>query len=215
MKQVSILFVLCCFCLQLVFITSDYTSGIPIKILEGIDKLWDTQINSGSGSGVYDVNEHLLVPYVAPSRFTGPESLQVLSNKCFMQSFDRWEYQICPFHNITQKRSMGSRATLLGVWGHWNKEFVNVTRLDENDQETTRSVRVFNSMEYIEGTACDDQNQKDGPRTSATLQLLCGPKYSKIEIMSVDHEKFCEYLVKLAVPMPCELLVEGHEEIVV
>jgi hypothetical protein len=134
-----------------------YGSPISGKIVEGIDKLWDSQVMSSS-SGTVDVNEHLLLPPVPSANFYGPESLLSLSQRCFLENFDRYEYQICPFHNITQKRVMGSHVTLLGVWGFWNTSKVNITlpsadvsNENENHIPQVEERKIYNSMEYIEG----------------------------------------------------------------
>jgi hypothetical protein len=206
----------------LVIIDLSFISGSPIsgKIVGGIDKLSDSQVMSSS-SGNIDVNEHLLLPPVPSANFYGPESLLSLSQNCFLENFDRYEYQICPFHNITQKRVMGSHVTLLGVWGFWNAAKVNITLptadvSTENENEDHISQveerMIYNSMEYVEGVACD--TAKGGPQTSTTLHLTCGPTYKKFEILEVQNDKYCEYSIKLAVPFPCALLIEGYDQII-
>ena len=34
-------------------------------------------------------------------------------------SIIRYDYTICPFENVTHKRILGGKPTLLGVWGEW------------------------------------------------------------------------------------------------
>ena len=31
-----------------------------------------------------------------------------------------FEIEVCPFHNITQRRLSGTKVTLQGIWGNWN-----------------------------------------------------------------------------------------------
>jgi hypothetical protein len=107
------------FCLS----SQSLSTTTSIKIVDGIDKLYDNTASASTPS--YGMNHASDIEYHRPKNsFNGPENLFFLSKRCFLESFDRWEYQICPFHNITQRRVMshGGPATLLGVWGHWNTD---------------------------------------------------------------------------------------------
>lgn len=72
-----------------------------VKVVDGIDKKGER----GSSSGL---------SYSEPEQISGPEALFSLNGHCFLASVDRYEYSVCPFQNITQRRVIGPSATLLG-----------------------------------------------------------------------------------------------------
>jgi hypothetical protein len=86
-----------------------YTAAqqLTIKIKEGVDKR-STDKDSAS-----------LLDGIEVSAFSGPAALSFLAGQCFEKSFDRYDYKICPFHNITRKRLSATKGELLGVWGSW------------------------------------------------------------------------------------------------
>lgn len=75
--------------------------GYEIKVVDGIDKKGERGLING-------------LTYSEPDLLYGPESLFLLNGYCFLGSVDRYEYSICPFQNITQRRLIGPSATLLG-----------------------------------------------------------------------------------------------------
>lgn len=53
--------------------------------------------------------------YVDPLSIpSGPRALLLLNGMCFGAHVDRYEYTVCPFQNVTQRRIVGTRSTLLG-----------------------------------------------------------------------------------------------------
>jgi hypothetical protein len=81
------------------------TLGGTVRILEGVDKKSDKDENK--------------LEYVEPDPMYGPNSLSFLQGACFMGSFDRYDYTVCPFQNVTQKRTTAMKPTLIGIWGNW------------------------------------------------------------------------------------------------
>jgi hypothetical protein len=75
-------------------------SAHEVKLIDGVEKKGD---RSGGG-----------LPYSEPSDFTGPMSLTFLNGLCFNSTIDRYEFVVCPFQNVTQRRLIGSQLTLLG-----------------------------------------------------------------------------------------------------
>ena len=73
-----------------------------IKVIDGIDKKGERGIASG-------------LSYSEPDILYGPKALFLLNKYCFLTSIDRYEYSICLFQNITQRRLIGSSTTLLGL----------------------------------------------------------------------------------------------------
>lgn len=181
-----------------------------IKIVDGIDKLYDTPIAGASATNNYYEPQ---LPYVKPKDYAGPEGLQFLSKRCFFQDIDRWNYRVCPFQNITQKRNVAQKETLLGVWDHWNDVKIDITSNHGHDNsDPTVSKKVYSSMEYVEGVACGDE--KDSPLTTTTVNLQCGDEYSSVKILEVNDKEFCKFQITMFVPIPCSLLREGYDKLI-
>lgn len=84
-----------------------------VKIVDGADKKPDR----GNSDGLAYVD-----PY---SISTGPQALLILNGHCFNAHAERYEYSVCPFQNVTQRRIVGTRATLLGTLQHVNSPEMN------------------------------------------------------------------------------------------
>ena len=101
----------------LVYISTSFIFSLDyskVKIVDGIDK-W-----SGK-DGVTTPNYE----YHIPDLLYGPENLFFLNGRCFQRSFNNFEYSVCPFQNVTQKRHIGQSSHLLGIWGN---------KISSNDQ---------------------------------------------------------------------------------
>lgn len=83
-----------------------------IKIIEGVAAV----SNSHTASQINE-NPGELGP--VPAVLSGPEALYYLNTHCFNKNIDRYEYQICPFRYVTQRRVIGTHWQLLGKWGKW------------------------------------------------------------------------------------------------
>lgn len=121
-----------------------------IKIVDGVDKKGERGSNNG-------------LQYHEPDLIYGPEGLFFLNGVCFTGTADRYEYSVCPFQNITQRRLIGSSATLLGVWGQWN---------------TNETHQSYDSMLYSNGQTCGRKGR------SVQLGLLCG--HPTFEVISTS-----------------------------
>jgi hypothetical protein len=75
-----------------------------VKIVDGADKKPDR----GNSDGLAYVDPHSIP--------TGPQALLMLNGLCFSAHAERYEYTLCPFQNVTQRRIVGTRATLLGTY---------------------------------------------------------------------------------------------------
>jgi hypothetical protein len=75
--------------------------GHEIKIVDGVDKKGERGPFTG-------------LSYNEPNGIYGPEGLYFLNGLCFLATADRYEYSVCPFQNITQRRLIGSSNSLLG-----------------------------------------------------------------------------------------------------
>ncbi len=145
-----------------------------IKIVDGVDKL------SGKDENELETQE--------PEPINGPESLYFLNGLCFAKSIDRFEYNVCPFQNITQRRITGQYATILGVWGSW----------EESKNTDRNGVREYKRQKYVEGKSCGES------KVDTTLILECGHK-GDFEILAADDNTFCTYEIKLGLPVACSL----------
>ncbi|MPC27587.1 N-acetylglucosamine-1-phosphotransferase subunit gamma [Portunus trituberculatus] len=56
-----------------------------------------------------------------PAKFSGPEHLQELFGKCFKYRDQKYEYVLCPFHNITQEDIQAYYEPYKGVLGYLAK----------------------------------------------------------------------------------------------
>ncbi len=76
--------------------------GTSIRIVEGVDKRSDT----------FDATSE----YVHPNQYpTGPHAIHFMNGLCITKSVERFEYSVCPFQNVTQKRIGTTRPSLLGT----------------------------------------------------------------------------------------------------
>eukprot|EP00428_Durinskia_dybowskii_P061162 CAMPEP_0170383032 /NCGR_PEP_ID=MMETSP0117_2-20130122/15262_1 /TAXON_ID=400756 /ORGANISM="Durinskia baltica, Strain CSIRO CS-38" /LENGTH=158 /DNA_ID=CAMNT_0010638715 /DNA_START=164 /DNA_END=640 /DNA_ORIENTATION=- len=157
---------------------------------------------------------------------TGPPALAFLKGSCFMGSFDRYEYSLCPFQNVTQRRTTAVKPQLLGVWGNWrttnslvhkskkgqNKRSKANSKGNDEDEEKYEDIETspvsedeasrnyYNIMEFANGKNC-------GVATGiATVYLEC--EHDKFEIKSIDSESNCEYALTFGLPISCDLLRE-------
>lgn len=117
---------------------------------------------------------------VQPSKFSGPEHLRRLVNKCFSKKIDSYTYKFCPFANVTQHEESfrwNPYNGVLGVWQEWyihNNTFVAmVMREGDNCGQVFRSVEVF---------------------------FRCG---NKNEIVNVSEPNTCQYHMNFNSPYVC------------
>lgn len=136
-------------------------------------------------------------PYVAPS------SLYFLSNICLPYSYERFEYVLCPFQNITQRRTIGNHMINLGTWGHW------VTEDKRVEGSTTRSftqinfkdLNKFKLQRYTNGKACGDTENN----IESTIEFVCEhPTPKGVEVLGLD-DSFCKFNFKVGINAPCTL----------
>lgn len=179
-----------------------------IRIVEGIDKV--------SHQAATDSNQ--LNP-VHPAPYYGPDSLHALHGQCFQGLHERSIVTVCPFHNVTSRRSSGTphqqRPTLIGVWGKWIWENNNIPYshsfginqvytdslhdgdVDFNGHGTVR----YGSMLYYDGQPCA------GSTKSATILLECA-QHGDIHISRIEDKSHCEMRIFLSLPFDCSFLYD-------
>lgn len=116
-----------------------------------------------------------------PANFSGPEHLQDLSGKCFKYRDQKYEYVLCPFHNITQEDIQAYYEPYKGVLGVWTDWII-----DNNK---------FMAMNMIEGSRCGE-----GTHRSTKVTLSCG---AHSELTEVTEPEKCRYLAKFKTPLVC------------
>lgn len=147
-----------------------------VKIVDGIDKLSSSEDNN--------------LDAVIPEALSGPESLYFLNGLCFMKSIERFEYNVCPFQNVTQRRITGNYPTILGVWGNWVEP-----------RGGTNQIKTYKTMNYIDGKSCGDGT------VDTKLELECGHD-GPFDVLGVDDSAFCSYSIRLGVPLACSLFIK-------
>lgn len=181
-----------------------------VRIIEGIDKKSDKDDSK--------------MDYVEPDKISGPPALYFMQGSCFAASFDRYEYSICPFQNITQRRTTALKPQLIGLWGDWkttdgpthrekmikgehkavgnteNQESISsVATPATSAAESDVSVKYYTTMVYPKGKNCGVEGE-----SIAYVYLQC--EHTDFEVISVDSESSCKYSLTLGLPIPCDLL---------
>ena len=161
------------------------------KILE--DKEFDYSSRSS-----FKEDAHTKFADIQPRQFYGPPALGFLDGICIKHEVGRFEYTICPFQNITNKRVSSHRISLLGKWDGW-------TIHDSTDPNLLYN---YSLMSYGRGDACG------GDTKSVTLTLDCGEEFNALEVVNVDENAGpCGYSIVLGLPIHCSLLLGSHPSV--
>eukprot|EP00118_Oscarella_pearsei_P012281 m.89536 g.89536 ORF g.89536 m.89536 type:complete len:220 (+) comp36608_c0_seq15:21-680(+) len=149
---------------------------ISIKIVENPAK----PIGTGFSSWNQPKKLNLRVP---PAPFSGPLPWKSLLGRCFILTEANYKYELCPFHNITQREvsyRWNSYAGVLGVWKEWS--IVNNT---------------FDALVMTDGDDCGENNVL---RQTKVL-LVCA---KATMIAKVSEPQTCQYEVVLKSPLACD-----------
>ena len=93
-----------------------------------------------STSTTQSQNEDDVVVSREPSIFQGPDVLEPLVGKCFQLMENQYEYSVCPFRNVTQAETHGTRSLyILGIWDRY---------------EIKSSADILPELFYDNGTSC-------------------------------------------------------------
>lgn len=158
--------------------------GVPsVKIVEGIEK-YSTDTTAGT------FTDSTSLPYVQPDPFTGPSSLYFLTNRCFMTSAERWEFFVCPFHNVTQRRVLGAKLNLLGVWGQWNHELTSLPRLVAPDASGDTASEAGSAAE-TGGSSMESSTTATVTTSTTTTGTGTGKVPKTFHFMQYDDGKNC------------------------
>jgi hypothetical protein len=150
---------------------------IPVKLVEGLPrKPGHTHRNTGSTGSIGPLPP---VPSRARDAVVGPREYLSLEGQCFSFEHDRYTYELCPFHNVTQRESTarwGGFYGFLGLWGSWK----------------SRDVWLFDS-----GTDCDQST-----RRQVEVRLSC-PEDGVSRVLSAAEPAMCKYSLAFATPAVC------------
>ena len=97
-----------------------------------------------------------------------------LDGKCFAENIGRYEYQICPFRNVTQldkQTTWNPFYGLLGIWGKWKA----------NDSADSQ----FQVQQYNDGTRCGNNIKR-----KVRVNFECNERYG---ISKVEEPRTCDY----------------------
>jgi len=145
------------------------------KVLEGVTR----EVKGKSGEDALSSAEHR-------DETSGPEALYFLDGLCFKTTAAKYfQVNVCPFHNVTQRRLSGSRETVSGIWGNWDTvpyasgASSEITEGNEGavaagggvvDANTVGGPVVHQKMLFVGGDKCTG-----GEKRSATVELACIP----------------------------------------
>jgi hypothetical protein len=118
------LYVLC-----VILVCVSMCSGASVRILEGVERSSDKD----------DTKLDYVTP---PNLMSGPKGLNFLKGSCFSEWFDRYEYTVCPFQNVTQRRSLGVKPSLIGLWGQWktsSKPYISSKATNSNSNQKSNA----------------------------------------------------------------------------
>lgn len=181
-----------------------------IRITPGVDK--------------YDNNKDPnALEYEVPKPYWGPDASYVLNHECFVGLSGTTEYKVCPFQNVTQKRSGSSRSVLLGVWNEWLiPESASASFQDPSI--STTEITLVNSS-YVQGARCG------GPKNnykSTIVEFKCinssaipdtdrdlvpideEAAEAEFAVLSIQDSNACNYYISFNFPLPCSLLHYTH-----
>jgi hypothetical protein len=180
-----------------------------IRITPGVDKL--------------DSKDPNVLPYETPKSYWGPDAAFFLNGDCFVGMSGTTEYKVCPFQNVTQKRSGSSRAVLLGVWNEW--EIPESAHAKFHDPSVLSTSMTLLNSSYVQGARCG------GPKNnykSTIVEFKClNPAVARdvttgseavasevpvteFAVMDIEDKNACNYYISFGFPLPCSLLQYTH-----
>ena len=155
-------------------------SRFNIKIVEGLPKKKNTYTHSSTPVKPTPSRAPHPLPPLTPLGYLS------LDGKCFAENIGRYEYQICPFRNVTQLDKQTTWNPFYGLLGIWNKW--------ENDGSADSHFRV---QEYTDGTSCGNNiNRK------VRVNFECNERYG---ISKVEEPRTCDYTMIFALPEACNI----------
>ena len=181
-----------------------------IKIVEGVDH---------PSIGVVDSSQS--IPPYPP---LGPACLSFVLGSCFtLAKADRFEYTVCPFHNVTMKRSsISSSSVLLGLWGGVSWQLPDAHVQEYSAGHYCRGPTLYSTLvRYMCFTADGKHIDFDPLSTTSTYSPASGgtPENQPLPLLplslvgfdAVEHGDIaeCSFVATIATAFPCSLLATG------
>ena len=94
-----------------------------------------------------------------PSIFQGPDILEPLDGKCFQLMENQYEYSVCPFRNITQAETHGTRSLyILGIWDRYEIQTSSDTLPMLFYDNGTSCGHTIHRRSFVRMTCVDDES---------------------------------------------------------
>ena len=127
-----------------------------------------------STSTTQSQNEDDVVVSREPSIFQGPDVLEPLVGKCFQLMENQYEYSVCPFRNVTQAETHGTRSLyILGIWDRY---------------EIKSSTDTVPMLFYDNGTSCGHTTHR-----KSLVRMTCVDDESSgsilVDLSSISHDE--------------------------
>jgi hypothetical protein len=97
-----IILLLASLCVTIVSATSELVYK-KAKVMEGVDP----KPESIHIMGTTKTEE------MQPDPVTGPEAFMFMNGQCITTSLDEYQYTLCPYHNVTQRRTANTRGIVI------------------------------------------------------------------------------------------------------
>lgn len=138
---------------------------VPIKVIEGVEPIPPSSVVLAPLVGLPQTDDF------PPA---GPAFLALLANKCYRLAKQKFEYEFCPFANVTQRRVIGTAGTLLGAWN-------GIFYSPPPPAPGSRAVGLV--QEYNLGTHC-----RDGRSYRSRVGFMCRDDESEASHALVEEE---------------------------
>jgi hypothetical protein len=134
-----------------------------------------------------------VAPIAGPEPFpaVGPVVMSILHLSCYELQIDRFEYSVCPFVNVTQRRVISSVPVLLGTWGGvYYNHGPNLVQEYQNGHHCKGTLMYRSVVRFT----CDGDPEALDEETLPAL------------VDVATDEEGCTITATLATPFPCALL---------
>jgi len=134
-----------------------------------------------------------VAPIAGPEPFpaVGPVVMSMLHLSCYELQIDRFEYSVCPFVNVTQRRVISSVPVLLGTWGGvYYNHGPNLVQEYQNGHHCKGTLMYRSVVRFT----CDGDPEALDEETLPAL------------VDVATDEEGCTITATLATPFPCALL---------
>ena len=120
-----------------------------------------------------------------PSSFEGPSVLEPLVGKCFRLMESQYEYSVCPFRNVTQAETHGTRSLyILGIWDRYEVQSSSDTIPFSFYDNGTSCGHAIHRKSFLRMTCVNDENSG-----SIVVDLSSSSSSSSTSTLQYDAEE--------------------------